>query len=59
MAKGNPKAFMESSDADALLKKINENKERIEKLEKEAGELAAKSDKIQQENKSIFKPDSK
>ena len=59
VAKGNPKAFMESSDPEALLKKINENKERIEKLEKEAGELAEKSAKIQQENKSIFKPDSK
>ncbi len=59
VAKGNPKAFVESSDAVALSKKINENKERVEKLEKEASELAEKSSKIQQENKNIFKPDSK
>ncbi|MGA9772163.1 MAG: hypothetical protein WBV94_24235 [Blastocatellia bacterium] len=59
VAKGNPKAFMESASPEALLKSINANKERVEKLEKEAGELAEKSGKIQEENKSIFKPDSK
>lgn len=57
-AKGNPKAFMDSKDEEALLKSINDNKERIEKLEKDAAELAEKSSKIQQENKNIFKPGS-
>ena len=59
IAKGNPKAFMESSNAEAFTKKINENKERYEKLEEEATELVEKSSRIQQENKDKFKPDSK
>lgn len=57
-AKGNPKAFMDSKDDAALLKTITDNKERIDKLEKDASELAEKSSKIQQENKNIFKPGS-
>jgi len=57
--RGTPKAFMESDDAVALHKTMIDNKDRADKLEKEAGELAEKSDKIKQENKDIFKPDPK
>jgi hypothetical protein len=53
------KSIMEGGDGETILKKINENRDRINQIEKEATELAAKSTKIQQENKSIFKPDSK
>jgi hypothetical protein len=53
------KSIMEGGDAETILKKINENRDRINQIEKEATELAEKSTKIQQENKNIFKPDSK
>lgn len=56
IAKGNPKALLESRDADELVKKVKENEDRSDNLEKEAGELAEKSSKIEQENKNIFKP---
>lgn len=59
IAKGTTRAFMESSDAVTLSKTTGENKERIEKLEKEINELAEKSSRIQQDNKNIFMPDSK
>ncbi|HST20223.1 MAG TPA: hypothetical protein VLR90_03860 [Blastocatellia bacterium] len=53
------KSIMEGGDAETILKKIGENRDRINQIEKEAIELAEKSTKIQQENKSIFKPESK
>ena len=53
------KSIMEGGDAEAISKKINENRDRINQIEKEVSELAEKSKKIQQENKNIFKPESK
>lgn len=53
------KSIMQGGDAVTILQKINENRDRINQIEKEATELAEKSTKIQQENKAIFKPDSK
>jgi len=54
-AKSNCKAVLDGGEQAALLKQISSNQERINKLNKEATDLAEKSDKIQQENKSIFK----
>ena len=59
IAKNTPQAFLDSNDAETLREKVLNNKELVDKLEGEAGALAEKSDKIQQENKKIFKPDSK
>jgi hypothetical protein len=59
ITKEKPKALLESDNADDLLKKVKENEDRGDKLEKEADDLAEKSHKIKQENKGIFKPDSK
>jgi hypothetical protein len=58
-AKGNPKALLESRDAEELLRQVKENEDRGDKLEKEADDLAEKSGKIERENKGIFKLDSK
>jgi len=58
-AKSNCKAVLDGGDKATMLKQIASNQERITKLNTEASDLAAKADKIQQENKSIFKPDSK
>ena len=59
VAKESPKAFMESSDAITFSKKNNEINERIARLEREASELAEKSNKIHRENKNIFLLDSR
>lgn len=59
ISKATPLAFIDSIDAEALQKKRMDNQQRVDELEKEAADLAEKSNKIQQENKSIFKPDSK
>ncbi|HKS40298.1 MAG TPA: hypothetical protein VJX74_06755, partial [Blastocatellia bacterium] len=53
------KSIMDGGDAETIPKKINDNRDRINQIEQEAIELAAKSTKIQQENKNIFKPESK
>ena len=58
-AKGTPQAFMDSESVEALQKTVLEKKDRVDKLEREADELAEKSNKIKQENKDIFKPDSR
>ena len=58
-AKSNCKAVLDGGDKATLLKQIASNQERITKLNTDASDLAAKADKIQQDNKSIFKPDSK
>ena len=55
MAKSNCKAVLDGGDKATLLKQIAANQERITKLNTEASDLAAKADKIQQDNKSIFK----
>ncbi|HEX8889142.1 MAG TPA: hypothetical protein VF779_08190 [Pyrinomonadaceae bacterium] len=55
--KGLPTAVMDTSinDGEALRAKFAEIKEHVDKLEQEWTDLAAKADKIQQENKDKFK----
>lgn len=53
--KGNCKAVMVTDDNAALAKTFGENKERIDKLYKDATDLSEKANKIQQDNKDIFK----
>jgi hypothetical protein len=55
--KGIPDAFTDPSvtDGDALRAKFVTIKERVEKLEKEWTDLAARADKIYQDNKDKFK----
>ena len=58
-AKGDCKAVLDGGDPAMMIKQFASNQERIAKLNQEAADLAAKGDKIQQDNKSIFKKDSK
>jgi hypothetical protein len=59
VAKATPQAFMDSNDARDLKQRSDDSKDREAKLSKEAADLAEKSNRIQQENKDIFIPDSK
>ena len=55
--KGIPNTFMDPAvtDGDALRQRFAQIKERVEKLEKEWTDLAARAEKIYQENKEKFK----
>lgn len=55
VAKSLSKAFMDSADGPALLKKIAELKPRVEQLSKEAAEFQQKAEKVRTENKDKFK----
>jgi hypothetical protein len=57
VAKAAPQAFIDSNDAVELKQKADDSKARETKLEKEAADLVEKSNKIQQENKDIFRTD--
>jgi len=55
--KGIPNAVMDTSveDADTLRAKVEQIKERVDKLEQEWTDLATKANKIQEDNKDKFK----
>lgn len=52
--KGNCKAVLATDDRAALAKTFSENKERTDKLYKDATDLNEKANKIQEDNKDIF-----
>jgi hypothetical protein len=49
------KTVIAGGDPTVVMKQVSDNQERLSKLGKEAADLAAKADKIQQDNKDIFK----
>jgi predicted phage tail protein len=53
--KGNAQAFMEIADPKTMVSKFNENNTKAEKLFKDAADIAAKAQKIEDDNKEIFK----
>jgi hypothetical protein len=53
--KGNAQAFMEIDDYRTMVAKFDENNKKSDKLFTDAGEIEAKSKKIEDENKDIFK----
>ena len=54
-AKGTPQALLDSESRSSFVKRANENNEKVDKLTKEAEDLAAQADKILRDNKSVFK----
>jgi hypothetical protein len=56
-ARAMPQAVLDSEDGEALSRKIKENKERYDKLAKEAKDLADQAEKVRAENKDKFQGD--
>jgi hypothetical protein len=55
VAKDTPQALIESTNRSSFAIRVNSNNEKIDKLSKEADELASQSEKLQKENPSDFK----
>lgn len=55
VAKKNSQAMLDSTDPEALMTKVQENKSQVEKLDKEAKDLEAKAEKIRTDNKDLIK----
>lgn len=55
IGKGNAQALLDSSDMQALMTKINENRTKYQALDKESKDLEAKADKIRTDNKDKIK----
>jgi len=56
-AKGTPQALIDSESRAAFIGMANANNERVDRLSKEADDLAAQGDKLQKDNPDIFKKD--
>ncbi len=56
-AKGTPQALIDSTTRTAFIAMANANNERVDRLTKEADDLAAQADKLQKDNADIFKKD--
>ena len=54
-AKGTPQALIDSENRSAFIGMANANNERVDRLSKEADDLAAQADKLQKDNPDIFK----
>lgn len=54
-AKGTPQALIDSKNRTAFVAMANANNERVDRLTKEADDLAAQADKLQKDNPDIFK----
>jgi hypothetical protein len=54
-AKGNPQALIDARNRSTFIGMANANNERVDRLSREAKDLGAQADKLQQENPNIFK----
>ena len=54
-AKGTPQALIDSESRSSFISMANANNERVDRLTKEANDLAAQADKLQKDNPDIFK----
>ena len=54
-AKGTPQALIDSKTRSAFIGMARANNERVDRLSKEADDLAAQADKLQKDNPDIFK----
>lgn len=54
-AKGTPQALIDSESRASFISMANANNEKVDKLSKEADDLAAQADKFQKDNPDIFK----
>lgn len=54
-AKGTPQALIDSESRSSFISMANANNERVDRLSKEAEDLAAQADKLQKDNPDIFK----
>jgi hypothetical protein len=54
-AKGTPQALIDSKSRSSFIAMANANNERVDRLTKEADDLAAQADKLQKDNPDIFK----
>jgi hypothetical protein len=54
-AKGTPQALIDSKNRTGFIKMANANNERVDRLTKEADDLAAQADKLQKDNPDLFK----
>lgn len=54
-AKGTPQALIDAKTRSSFVGMANANNERVDRLSKEADELATQSDKLQKDNADIFK----
>lgn len=54
-AKGTPQALIDSKKKESFMSSAKSNAEKVDKLDKEADDLAAQADKVQKENKDVIK----
>lgn len=54
-AKGTPQALIDSENGGIYTTKANANNEKVDKLSKEANDFASQAEKLQKENKDVFK----
>lgn len=54
-AKGTPQALIDAENRTSFISTANANNEKVDKLSKEAADLAAQADKLQKDNADIFK----
>ena len=54
-AKGTPQALIDSESRSSFISMANANNERVDRLSKEADDLATQADKLQKDNPDIFK----
>ena len=56
-AKGTPQALIDSESRSSFIAMANANNERVDRLSKEAADLAAQADKVMKDNPNMFKKD--
>ena len=54
-AKGTPQALIDSEDKDSLISRAKANDDKVDKLSKEADDLAAQATKLEKDNPDMFK----
>ena len=54
-AKGTPQALIDSESRDSFVSRANENNAKVDKLSKEAEDLAAQATKLEKDNPDLFK----
>jgi len=54
-AKGTPQALIDSESRESFIAMANANNERVDRLSKEAADLAAQADKVMKDNPDMFK----
>ena len=54
-AKGTPQALIDSESRTSFITRANENNEKVDKLSKEADDLAAQATKLEKDNPNMFK----